>query len=89
VAGARLAEALEGRPDTLLVLDDVWVASQLTPFLIGGASSRRLVTTRNRGLLPRGTNSVVVDAMTREQATETLQIGLDSLAPTVVTRLSA
>ncbi len=89
VAGARLAEALDTRPSTLLVLDDVWSASQLTPFLIGGSSCRRLVTTRNRGLLPRGASSVVVDAMTQEQATLTLQLGLNSLAPTVLGRLTA
>lgn len=75
-AGAALGEALDGRPDTLIVLDDVWTANQLSPFLLGGAHCCRLVTTRNRGVVPRGTPSVVVDTMTPEQAAEVLQLGL-------------
>ncbi len=89
VAGGRLGEVLDGRPDTLLVLDDVWTAGQLAPFLVGGLHCRRLVTTRNRGLLPRGAGSVVVDAMTRQQAAATLQLGLGGLAATSLTRLLA
>lgn len=86
-AGAALGEALDRRPDTLLVLDDVWSSSQVAPFLLGGATSRRLVTTRNRHVAPAGTPSVVVDTMSAEQAAEVLQMGLDrplasaSLAP--------
>lgn len=88
VAGARLSEALEGRLDTLLVLDDVWSASQLTPFLMGGSRCRRLITTRNRGLLPLGSSSVVVDAMTRDQAADALRLGLEGVAPDLIERLS-
>ncbi|MGF7234483.1 MAG: NB-ARC domain-containing protein [Frankia sp.] len=87
VAGAALGSALDSRADTLVVLDDVWTTQQLAPFLVGGSSSRRLVTTRNRGLLPRGTESVLVDAMSRAEAAEALQLGLIGLTPRAAERL--
>ncbi|MEV6232111.1 NB-ARC domain-containing protein [Saccharopolyspora shandongensis] len=76
-AGQHLGEVLEGR-ECLLIVDDVWRASQLEPFLFGARSCRRLVTTRVREVLPTGTALVTVDAMTDDQAYKVLSEGLDS-----------
>jgi hypothetical protein len=61
-AGARLAELLADR-DILLVVDDVWDAIHLKPFLQGGIRCARLLTTRNEDVLPANAQSLVVDAM--------------------------
>lgn len=74
-AGQRLGALLDQK-HTLLVIDDVWHAFQLSPFLHGGQTSRRLVTTRVNDCLPSGTVSVKVDAMTTEQARGVLSEGL-------------
>ncbi|WP_051767765.1 NB-ARC domain-containing protein [Amycolatopsis vancoresmycina] len=66
-AGRHLGRLLEDR-SCLLVVDDVWRSSQLTPFLLGGASCVRLVTTRVKDALPAGVVPIVVDAMTESQA---------------------
>ncbi|GAB3285025.1 hypothetical protein GCM10027563_17420 [Parasphingorhabdus pacifica] len=76
-AGQHLGAVLEGKR-CLLVIDDVWRSAQLEPFLIGGLSCRRLVTTRVQGVLPADTVPVTVDAMTPEQSRELLAEGLDS-----------
>ncbi|MFI8104470.1 NB-ARC domain-containing protein [Streptomyces sp. NPDC086023] len=68
LAGRHLGRLLDQRPRTLLVLDDVWEEEQLTPFLQGGRSCVRLVTTRVPELLPPGTRRVVVGEMTEAQA---------------------
>lgn len=52
-AGGRLGELLDARGPILLVVDDVWRPEQLAPFMIGGRSCRRLITTRNAGVAPR------------------------------------
>ena len=44
-ATGRLSELLDDR-DILLVIDDVWDAEHLKPFLQGGKHCARLVTTR-------------------------------------------
>lgn len=49
LAGDHLGRLLDRRPRTLLLLDDVWDAEQLDPFLRGGARCVRLVTTRVPG----------------------------------------
>nr|WP_307838639.1 MULTISPECIES: NB-ARC domain-containing protein [unclassified Frankia] len=79
VAGARLGELLDTRPPILLVVDDVWSYEQLQPFLIGGAQCRRLITTRNRNVVPRGNLPILVDAMTADQATNLIIAGIDGL----------
>ncbi|MFC8615538.1 NB-ARC domain-containing protein, partial [Micromonospora purpureochromogenes] len=67
-AGFRLGELLDSQPDpVLLVLDDIWTEDQLKPFLAGGTQCRRLVTTRQRWLLPDAGN-VPVDEMNPAQA---------------------
>ncbi|WP_432056229.1 NB-ARC domain-containing protein [Streptomyces sp. bgisy022] len=79
LAGARLGGLLGQRPRTLLVLDDVWEAEQLAPFLMGGPPCTRLVTTRNPELLPRGTQRITVDRMSERQARAVLTRDLPSL----------
>jgi WD40 repeat protein len=87
VAGARLGELLDQREPTLLVVDDVWSRDQLEPFLVGGSACRRLVTTRNSGVVPRGGLSLVVDDMTPAQAAATLTAGITGMPPALVERL--
>jgi len=53
-AGAELGRLLDQREPVLLVVDDVWVESQLRPFRIGGQRCTRLVTTRTPDLVPGG-----------------------------------
>ena len=76
-AGARLAELLADR-DILLVVDDVWDAMHLKPFLQGGKRCARLVTTRNEDVLPANAQSLVVDAMQPEEAVQLLSFGLQT-----------
>ena len=71
-AANRLAELLEDR-DCLVVLDDVWDQGHLEPFLRGGKTCARLVTTRRRAVVTEaGASRVDVDEMTTDQATELL-----------------
>ncbi|OKK00277.1 hypothetical protein AMK34_01100 [Amycolatopsis sp. CB00013] len=70
-AGYFLSSLLRDRP-RLLVLDDVWRAAQLAPFLFGEDRCVRLVTTRQPAILPADVDPVVVDQMTEAQAEELL-----------------
>ncbi len=71
-AANRLAELLEDR-DCLVVLDDVWDQGHLEPFLRGGKTCARLVTTRRRAVVTEaGASRVDVDEMTTDQAAELL-----------------
>jgi WD40 repeat protein len=88
-AGGRLGELLDARDPILLVVDDVWRREQLAPFLIGGGPCRRLVTTRNVGVAPRGAPSVLVDAMTTDEAVATLTDGVGDIPATLLTSLVA
>jgi len=74
-AGPHLEELLADR-DILMVIDDVWGAGHLAPFLRGGNRCARLITTRNRDTLPAATRTVSVDAMRREEALQLLSTGL-------------
>ncbi|MEU7012461.1 NB-ARC domain-containing protein [Streptomyces sp. NPDC046385] len=84
LAGDHLGRLLDQRPRTLLLIDDVWDAEQLDPFLRGGARCVRLVTTRVPGALPRGTERVRVDQMTPDQARAVLTWELPALPETLV-----
>ncbi|MFF4457261.1 NB-ARC domain-containing protein [Streptomyces goshikiensis] len=78
LAGQHLAGLLAQQPRMLLVLDDVWEAEQLAPFLQGASRTCvRLVTTRNPGVLPPGSRPVTVDRMSPQQALAVLTHGLD------------
>ncbi|MGS2642399.1 NB-ARC domain-containing protein [Streptosporangium sp. G12] len=69
-AGHRLAEVLDGRKPVLLVIDDVWNAAQLGPFLLAAAHAQLLVTTRRPSIV-RGT-TIEVDEMSPQAATHLL-----------------
>ncbi|MER6449226.1 NB-ARC domain-containing protein [Streptomyces venezuelae] len=84
LAGAHLGRLLDERPRTLLVLDDVWEAEQLAPFLQGGQRCVRLVTTRVPGVLPPGSARVHVDQMSPAQARAVLTWQLPPLPATTV-----
>ncbi|MEU7581297.1 NB-ARC domain-containing protein [Streptomyces sp. NPDC041068] len=79
-AGLRLGEALDASPGRiLLVIDDVWDERQLGPFLAGGPGCRRLVTSRNRWVFPRGARVLAVGEMTDVESRELVGLDLDGL----------
>lgn len=80
-AGRHLGRLLDQRKPVLLLLDDVWTAEQLDPFLHGGRKCLRLVTTRVPALLPAGARAIQVDQMTLDQARTVLTWELDDLPP--------
>ncbi|WP_406255774.1 NB-ARC domain-containing protein [Streptomyces chartreusis] len=84
LAGAHLGRLLDQRPRTLLVLDDVWEAEQLAPFLFGGHRCVRLVTTRSPDLLPASTRRIQVDQMSLAQARTMLTWDLPQLPESLV-----
>jgi hypothetical protein len=73
----RLAELFADR-DMLVVVDDVWDAIHLKPFLQGGTRCARLVTTRNEDVIPSNAQSQVVDAMQSGEAVQLLSSGLQT-----------
>ncbi|MBW8805801.1 MAG: hypothetical protein JF587_18420, partial [Catenulisporales bacterium] len=88
MAGAHLGRLLAARPRTLLVLDDVWEAEQLAPFLIGARERCvRLVTTRIPGVLPADAERIEVDRMSPQQARRVLLRDLPTLPAPVVAEL--
>ncbi|WP_170208453.1 NB-ARC domain-containing protein [Micromonospora pisi] len=89
VAGQRLAELLAERAPMLMVVDDVWRADQLDPFLIGGPQCQRLVLTRNAGVAPAGAARVYVNAMTADQAAQALVAGERGITAATLARLLA
>jgi len=74
-ASASLAELLADR-DILLVVDDVWDAAHLEPFLRGGVRCARVVTTRSRDALPPHALRVEVAAMRQDEAARLVGQGL-------------
>lgn len=76
-ATAALAELLADR-DLLIVIDDVWDAAHLRPFLQGGERCARIVTTRMADVLPADARRVDVDAMAEAEAVAVLAGGLDA-----------
>ncbi|MEV6302843.1 NB-ARC domain-containing protein [Actinoplanes sp. NPDC051861] len=82
-AGAELARRIGDRR-VLLVLDDVWLSTQLEPFLFAAENVVRLVTTRDSSVLPPATESVLVDAMSRESATRLVAENLPDVEADVV-----
>ncbi|MFG2631758.1 NB-ARC domain-containing protein, partial [Streptomyces sp. NPDC048473] len=88
-AGGRLGELLDARDPVLLVIDDIWRPEQLAPFMIGGRSCRRLITTRNAGIAPRQGVAILVDAMTTGQAIATLTDGVADVPRDLLARLIA
>lgn len=74
-AETRLAQLL-GERNFLLVIDDVWQASHLAPFLQGGPCCGRIITTRNLSTLPPQAQPIEVGPMTQPEATALLGRGL-------------
>jgi tetratricopeptide (TPR) repeat protein/lipopolysaccharide biosynthesis regulator YciM len=74
-AAERLQRELAERT-CLLVVDDVWNAEHLRPFVRGGPRCARLITTRNRAVLPADARTIDVDAMRPDEAVALLGAGL-------------
>ena len=87
-AGAELGRVLGARR-VLLVVDDVWSAAQVEPFLVGGSAAVRLFTSRVRGVLPRSAEQVRVDEMNRGEAAQLLTAGVTGASRDVVVALLA
>ncbi|WP_235981228.1 NB-ARC domain-containing protein, partial [Streptomyces albidus (ex Kaewkla and Franco 2022)] len=81
LAGQHLGRLLDRQPATLLVIDDVWQAEQLQPFLYGGRHCARLATTRIRSSLPGDAVRVRIDGMTSAQARQVLTWQLPPMSP--------
>jgi WD40 repeat protein len=77
-AAVKIAEKLADRT-CLLVVDDVWDAAHLKPFLRGGKQCARLFTTRNADVSPPGAARVDVDEMSSAESVALLQAGLPDL----------
>ncbi len=86
--GAELGRVVGDRR-VLLVVDDVWSAAQVEPFLIGGPGVARLFTTRIRGVVPGSAELVRVDEMGRGEAEELLTGGVSGVSGGVVGGLLA
>ncbi|WP_239162825.1 NB-ARC domain-containing protein, partial [Paractinoplanes rishiriensis] len=87
-AGETLGRLLDERPRSLLVVDDIWTAAQVAPFLMRGSRSARLLTTRMPEALPSGTVLVQVDAMSAAQARAVVNLDLPTLETDVADRLA-
>ncbi|GIH29729.1 hypothetical protein Aph01nite_80390 [Acrocarpospora phusangensis] len=87
-AGSELGRLLDQRGAVLLVIDDVWVESQIRPFRIGGGRCTRLVTTRIPDLLPGGGPRILVDVMSAEQARQLVTDGVTGLSAQAADRLT-
>ncbi len=87
-ASLQLAERLDQK-NCLLVIDDVWDANHLKPFLRGGFQCARLITTRQLNVvLEAGAERVVVDRMTEAQSMALLSSQL-SVPPAHQAKLQA
>ncbi len=76
-AAFQLAQKLEQRT-CLMVIDDVWDATHLRPFLRGGKTSAHLFTTRDANLASDSV-PVIVDEMREAEAVAMLAKGVPSL----------
>jgi len=76
-AGFQLAEAL-GERCVLLVVDNVWAAADVAPFLLGGPRCVRLVTTRNAGVCRVRSHLLRLSPMSGEEIARLL----DNASPT-------
>jgi hypothetical protein len=77
-----------GERRLLLVIDDVWQASHLEPFLHGGSHCTRLVTSRIDSVLPDQAARVSVDAMAAAEAVALLGAGLRAADPATLKALA-
>ena len=84
-AASALSDALGDRR-ILLVVDDIWQKQHLEPFLHGGPSTTRLVTTRFDRELPDRAVRQIVDAMQAGESQRLLAWGLPSEQAEPLTR---
>ncbi|MET0522513.1 MAG: NB-ARC domain-containing protein, partial [Jiangellaceae bacterium] len=89
VAGQHLGRLLDQSPRSLLVIDDVWDADQLEPFLVGGRRCARMVTTRVRNAVPATAVVVPVGKMSADEGGSVLRRDVAGLGPTEVDALLA
>lgn len=82
-AGMHLGALLKERGRALLVVDDVWSAEQLRPFLDAGRGCTLLVTTRFSDVLPGDAEPVEVNQMRPDQASALVNSGLTGLPDSV------
>ncbi|WP_045877743.1 TIR domain-containing protein [Pseudofrankia sp. DC12] len=88
-AGAALGRLLDADDRRiLLVIDDVWDEGQLQPFLAGGQSCTRLITTRIEALIPSGYHEIRVDVMSTDQAVALVTDGVVGCPPDAAARLA-
>ncbi|MEU1607470.1 NB-ARC domain-containing protein [Micromonospora matsumotoense] len=85
-AGAAFALATKDR-QALVVVDDVWNARDLEPFLRADPACKVLVTTRRPRCLPHDSVRIEVDRMTPRQAQALLSAGLDPATRSTTFRL--
>ena len=78
-AGFHLARVL-GERRILLVIDNVWSARDLSPFLIGAPNCTRLVTTRNARVCSSHTAELVLEAMSTREIERLLAMQLKGLS---------
>ncbi|WP_411574222.1 NB-ARC domain-containing protein [Streptomyces fradiae] len=86
-AGFHLARLLQGRR-ALLVIDNVWSATDLGPFLLGGEDCLRLVTTRNVRVCPSSARVVRLGPMTPGEIRELLVRNVGALDEAEAARLA-
>jgi WD40 repeat protein len=86
--GAELGRVVSDRR-VLLVVDDVWSAAQVEPFMIGAPAAARLFTSRVRGVLPDLAELLRVDEMARGEAEQLLTAGVGEISGGVVGGLLA
>jgi WD40 repeat protein len=85
-AAFHLSNKLEDR-SCLIVVDDVWDAAHLRPFLRGGKQCARLFTTRDVEIAAEG-KRVEVDEMTPEESVALMTAGLPGVDPEQARALS-
>ncbi|SFC61527.1 NB-ARC domain-containing protein [Streptomyces aidingensis] len=86
-AGFHLARLLHGRR-ALLVIDNVWSAADLAPFLLGGEGCVRLITTRNVRVCPSAARVVRLGPMAPGEIRELLTRNVAALPHTEASRLA-
>ncbi len=86
-AGFHLARLLQGRR-VLLVIDNVWSAADLAPFLLGGDGCVRLVTTRNVRVCPSPSRVVRLGPMSAGEISELLTRNVAALGQPDAARLA-
>ena len=87
-AGFLLSQTIKETPGRLLiVVDDVWHASQLAPFLAGEAKCSWLVTTRSQSVLTDSAATVMIDRMQQTEADAVITQGVPDIPAAAITEL--